>query len=219
MPYARALDTLGTDIVLDSGDYAGLLDKALAAVEWPRLRARRWRRAARPANWSAPASRCSWRKAGWVRSIGSKSTSIRDGTVEVITGSASVGQGMETVIAQICADALGVDYRERPRHPRPDRPHRARHGRVRLARHGDDRRSDADAAAARSGRRRSRRRRSCCKRRLTCSTWWTAKSFAPTRPRALRSARRDRARPAADSPLRHGRAPGLRRRAGSIATT
>ena len=38
MPYARPLDTLGTEIVLDSGDYAGLLDKALAAVEWPRLR-------------------------------------------------------------------------------------------------------------------------------------------------------------------------------------
>ena len=38
MPYARPLDTLGTDIVLDSGDYAGLLDKALAAVEWARLR-------------------------------------------------------------------------------------------------------------------------------------------------------------------------------------
>ncbi len=38
MPYARALDTLGTEIVLDSGDYAGLLGKALNAVEWPRLR-------------------------------------------------------------------------------------------------------------------------------------------------------------------------------------
>jgi aerobic carbon-monoxide dehydrogenase large subunit len=32
------------------------------------------------------------------------------GAVEVITGAASVGQGIETVIAQICADALGVDY-------------------------------------------------------------------------------------------------------------
>jgi CO/xanthine dehydrogenase Mo-binding subunit len=32
--------------------------------------------------------------------------------VEVITGAASVGQGMETVIAQICADTLGVDYRQ-----------------------------------------------------------------------------------------------------------
>jgi CO/xanthine dehydrogenase Mo-binding subunit len=33
-----------------------------------------------------------------------------DGIVEVITGVASLGQGVETVIAQICADALGVDY-------------------------------------------------------------------------------------------------------------
>ena len=35
-----------------------------------------------------------------------------DGNVEVVSGSASVGQGIETVIAQICADALGVDYRK-----------------------------------------------------------------------------------------------------------
>ncbi len=34
-----------------------------------------------------------------------------DGAVEVVTGAASVGQGMETVIAQICAETLGVDYR------------------------------------------------------------------------------------------------------------
>ena len=33
-----------------------------------------------------------------------------DGRVEVITGVASVGQGVETVIAQICADTLGIDY-------------------------------------------------------------------------------------------------------------
>ncbi len=33
-----------------------------------------------------------------------------DGAIEVVTGVASIGQGVETVIAQICADALGVDY-------------------------------------------------------------------------------------------------------------
>jgi carbon-monoxide dehydrogenase large subunit len=33
------------------------------------------------------------------------------GAVEVVTGAASVGQGVETVVAQICADPLGVDYR------------------------------------------------------------------------------------------------------------
>src|SRR5207245_10267701 len=34
MPYGRPLATLSTEVVLDSGDYAGLLDKALAAVKW-----------------------------------------------------------------------------------------------------------------------------------------------------------------------------------------
>src|SRR4029079_6085304 len=33
------------------------------------------------------------------------------GAVEVVTGAASIGQGVETVVAQICADALGIDYR------------------------------------------------------------------------------------------------------------
>ena len=33
------------------------------------------------------------------------------GDVEVVTGGASIGQGFETTIAQICAETLGVDYR------------------------------------------------------------------------------------------------------------
>ena len=33
------------------------------------------------------------------------------GAVEVVTGGASVGQGFETVMAQVCAETLGVDYR------------------------------------------------------------------------------------------------------------
>ena len=42
--------------------------------------------------------------------------------IEVITGGASVGQGFETVIAQVCAEMLGVDYRKvRVVHGRTDR--------------------------------------------------------------------------------------------------
>src|SRR6187399_2193085 len=37
MPYALGLDTLGTKIVYDSGDYALLLDKALKAAHWDEL--------------------------------------------------------------------------------------------------------------------------------------------------------------------------------------
>jgi aerobic carbon-monoxide dehydrogenase large subunit len=121
MPYARPLDTLGTAIVLDSGDYAGLLDKALAAIEWPALRDELNRR----------------RAAGELVGVGlamfvEKSGLGPDdrvrvsvdptGAVEVVTGVASLGQGVETVIAQICADALGVDYRRvRVIHGRTDR--------------------------------------------------------------------------------------------------
>ena len=36
---------------------------------------------------------------------------ISSGYVEVVTGGASVGQGFETAMAQICAETLGVDYR------------------------------------------------------------------------------------------------------------
>src|SRR5215469_17222310 len=45
-----------------------------------------------------------------------------EGTVELVTGGASMGQGFETVMAQICAEALGVDYRRvRVLHGRTDR--------------------------------------------------------------------------------------------------
>ncbi|MDP6389005.1 MAG: molybdopterin-dependent oxidoreductase, partial [Alphaproteobacteria bacterium] len=38
MPYARPMDALETPVELDSGDYAGLLDKSLAALDWPAVR-------------------------------------------------------------------------------------------------------------------------------------------------------------------------------------
>ena len=37
MPFTRPTDTLGEEIIYDSGDYAGLLDKTLAMLEWPAL--------------------------------------------------------------------------------------------------------------------------------------------------------------------------------------
>ena len=121
MPYARPLDTLGTDIVLDSGDYAGLLDKALAAIEWPRLRERLAAR--RAAGELVGAGLALFVEKSGLGPFDEVRIAVdADGTVEVVSGSASVGQGMETAIAQICADALGVDYRRiRVVHGRTDR--------------------------------------------------------------------------------------------------
>jgi len=121
MPYARPLDTLGTDIVLDSGDYAGLLDKALAAVDWPLLQDKL---AARRAAGELVGAGIALfvEKSGLGPFDQVKIGVDGNGMVEVVSGSASVGQGMETAIAQICADALGVDYRNiRVVHGRTDR--------------------------------------------------------------------------------------------------
>jgi carbon-monoxide dehydrogenase large subunit/6-hydroxypseudooxynicotine dehydrogenase subunit gamma len=44
------------------------------------------------------------------------------GMVELVTGGASLGQGFETVMAQVCAETLGVDYRRvRVTHGQTDR--------------------------------------------------------------------------------------------------
>jgi aerobic carbon-monoxide dehydrogenase large subunit len=44
------------------------------------------------------------------------------GMVELITGGASLGQGFETVMAQVCAETLGIDYRRvRVTHGQTDR--------------------------------------------------------------------------------------------------
>ena len=110
MPYVRGFDTLGTEMTYDSGDYAGLLDKALAAASWDKLQEDLQRR--RAAGEAVGAGLAMFvEKSGLGPFDGVRVTVDTSGAVEVVTGAASVGQGVETVMAQICADALGVDYR------------------------------------------------------------------------------------------------------------
>ena len=110
MPFSRGLDTLGTPLVYDSGDYSGLLGKALATVGWRALNeSLRRRRAEGEAVGAGLAMFVE--ESGCVAVDEVRAMIDASGTVEVVTGAASVGQGVETVIAQICADTLGVDYR------------------------------------------------------------------------------------------------------------
>jgi carbon-monoxide dehydrogenase large subunit/6-hydroxypseudooxynicotine dehydrogenase subunit gamma len=111
MPYHRALDAIGDDVVIDSGDYSGLLGKALAGIGWDALQQElKIRRAAGESVGAGVAMFLE--KSGLGPRDAAHVTVDRDGMVEVVTGSASLGQGVETVMAQICADALGVDYRQ-----------------------------------------------------------------------------------------------------------
>lgn len=109
MPVTRNLETLGTDIVLDSGDYVKLLDKALDKSGWTELQDElAGRRLAGELVGAGVAMFVE--KSGLGPFDDVRITIGTDGFVEVVTGAASVGQGVETVVAQICADALGVDY-------------------------------------------------------------------------------------------------------------
>lgn len=109
MPVTRALETLGTDIVLDSGDYEKLLDKALDGVNWSELQTQIKQR--RQAGELVGAGVAMFVEKSGLGPFDDVRISIgTNGLVEVVTGAASVGQGIETVIAQICAETLGVNY-------------------------------------------------------------------------------------------------------------
>jgi CO/xanthine dehydrogenase Mo-binding subunit len=109
MPYTLGLDTLGTEIVYDSGDYALLLDKALKAAGWDRLQDELRKR--RKNGEKVGAGVAMFVEKSGLGPFDTVRIEIKpDGVTEVITGVASIGQGVETVIAQICADTLGIDY-------------------------------------------------------------------------------------------------------------
>jgi CO/xanthine dehydrogenase Mo-binding subunit len=109
MPYTLGLETLGTHIVYDSGDYEGLLDKALGLADWKNLQKQFLKRRAKGEKVGCGVAMFV-EKSGLGPFDTVRIEAKSDGSVEVITGVASLGQGVETAIAQICADALGVNY-------------------------------------------------------------------------------------------------------------
>ena len=109
IPYTRPLDALEVDVVLESGDYEGLLGRALDTFGWEKMRR------------SIADRRAAGETVGaglgfFVEKSGLGPTDkVRldldaDGRVVVATGAANLGQGVLTVMAQICAGTLGCDY-------------------------------------------------------------------------------------------------------------
>jgi carbon-monoxide dehydrogenase large subunit/6-hydroxypseudooxynicotine dehydrogenase subunit gamma len=111
MPYHLPLEVLGEEIHMDTGDYAALLDKVLAAADWKNLEAAL---AKRRANGELVGAGLAMfiEKSGLGPADGVRISVDTSGFVEVVTGGASIGQGFETVMAQVAAEALGVDYRK-----------------------------------------------------------------------------------------------------------
>ena len=164
MPFARGVDALGTEVVYDSGDYPALLDQpARRASAMTRSRAASSRCAARAGEQVGFGLGFFVEKSGLGPFDDARVLLEADGGIEVVTGAASVGQGIETVLAQICAEALGVPPEAiRVIHGQTDRIAR-RHGRLRLARHGDDRLAPSISPRPTSGASFSRWRAGCCR--------------------------------------------------------
>jgi CO/xanthine dehydrogenase Mo-binding subunit len=108
MPYDARVDTLGTHIVYDSGDYALLLDKALAMAKWPALQDELARR--RASGELVGAGLAMFVEKSGLGPFDMVRIAVKPEGIELVTGNASVGQGIETAMAQIGAEHLGVRY-------------------------------------------------------------------------------------------------------------
>jgi carbon-monoxide dehydrogenase large subunit len=109
MPYDLGFGTLGTHLIYDSGDYAKLMDKLLAAADWPAMQRALARRRAGGEKVGAGFAMFV-EKSGLGPFDKVRIEVAPSGAIEVVTGVASIGQGVETAMAQIAAETLGVDY-------------------------------------------------------------------------------------------------------------
>jgi len=112
MPYDCGTKSFGVSTVYDSGDFPALFDELLRRLDYPRARAEQAAMNARP---SGP--RRGIGMAVYVEKTGLgpfETTQVEarpDGTLVVYTGASSMGPGLETVLAQILGEALGLPAR------------------------------------------------------------------------------------------------------------
>jgi carbon-monoxide dehydrogenase large subunit/6-hydroxypseudooxynicotine dehydrogenase subunit gamma len=108
LPCDRSIRALGTDVVLDEGDYPALLARAVRESGYAS-----WEEDSRQRR--AAGHLVGTGIAVFLEKSGLGPYEVADvqvdasGKVHLATGGTSLGQGLETVLAQIAADALGVD--------------------------------------------------------------------------------------------------------------
>ena len=120
MPFARDLEALGTPVEYDSGDYERLLDRVVAHLPLDEVE-RELAERRRGGEHVGIGFGFFVEKSGLGPVEGVRVTVDESGDAEIRSGVASVGQGVETVLAQVCADVLGIDYeRVRVNHARTD---------------------------------------------------------------------------------------------------
>src|SRR5499426_2908338 len=109
MPYDCGTKSFGVSTVYDSGDFPGLFDELLRRLDYPRARAEQ-----RAVNARSSGPRRGIGMAIYVEKTGLgpfETTQVEarpDGRLVVDTGASSMGPGLETVLAQILGEALGI---------------------------------------------------------------------------------------------------------------
>jgi carbon-monoxide dehydrogenase large subunit len=109
MPYDCGTKSFGVSTVYDSGDFPALFDELLRRLDYPRER-----REQTAINGAASGARRGIGLAVYVEKTGLgpfETTHVEarpDGRLVVDTGASSMGPGLETVLAQILGDALGL---------------------------------------------------------------------------------------------------------------
>lgn len=105
MPYRVGGTALGETTVYDTGAYASALDAALRLADYPRLRAHQAEQRSLGRHIGIGLA-CVVEKAGLGPWEMARVEIDSSGYAVVYSGVASLGQGLETALAQICADAL-----------------------------------------------------------------------------------------------------------------
>ena len=109
MPYECGTKSFGVSTVYDSGDFPALFDELLRRLDYPRARAEQVAMNSLPSG-----SRRGIGLAVYVEKTGLgpfETTQVEarpDGRLTVDTGASSMGPGLETVLAQILGEALGL---------------------------------------------------------------------------------------------------------------
>jgi carbon-monoxide dehydrogenase large subunit/6-hydroxypseudooxynicotine dehydrogenase subunit gamma len=107
IPYEVGGDALGQHTVYDVGDYPGAFESALAAIDYKAFRAEQ-AETRRQGRYLGVGLGCVVEKAGLGPWEYARVEVDGSGHVAVYSGAASVGQGLETTLAQICGEELGI---------------------------------------------------------------------------------------------------------------
>jgi CO/xanthine dehydrogenase Mo-binding subunit len=109
LPFDRKATILESDVIYDSAKFEDLLDRLLAHVGYDALKAEIEARRAK-GEYVGIGLACFVEKSGLGPFDDVEIILESEGSVEIVTGAASLGQGIETVLAQICADASGLPF-------------------------------------------------------------------------------------------------------------